>query len=95
MSAFIVNDFHINCLVSWASARHGVAQVSYVWPNQHVYWHGNEERIAQVLYAENVRSVNCRNQCRQPAEGFQFRLESRGMRMSAIQVIRAAHCLDY
>lgn len=95
MSAFVVGDFHINCLVGWAFARSSVCPVSYMWRGQRMYWRGNEERIAQVLYAENVRSVSFRYPGKVLTEGHRYRLESYGGQMTPIQVIRAAHCLEY
>lgn len=95
MSAFIVSDFHINCLVNWAAARNDIDRVSYRWHGQRIDWHGHEERIAQVLHAENVRSFQYRYRMPASPQGFSYRLELRGMQLAAIQVIRAAHCLDY
>lgn len=60
-----------------------------------MYWRGNEERIAQLIHAENVRSVSCRYPGRALTEVYRYRLESHGVRMAPIQVIRAAHCLEY
>ena len=73
MSAYIVDPAHINALVSWASG-HG-RLISYVWQGARRPVNGDEDRIASVLYAENVRSVNYRYSDSEPAHGHVYRPE--------------------
>lgn len=97
MSAYIVEDFHINGLVTWAAMFHGNDRVSYYWNDS---WHpiqGDEQRVAEVLYAENVRSVNerYRNERNSP-EGFKFK-EVLGavMHHTPVEIIKACRCYSY
>jgi hypothetical protein len=58
MSAFILPDYHIDALVSWAAGRR---EVSYYWDNQR--WEINAveaRRVAEMLHDQNVASVNYR-----------------------------------
>lgn len=95
MSAFLVNDFHINALVSWAADKAGPNIVSYYWGGRRRNIRGDEARIASVLWAENVRSVNSRyNECDQ-AHGFRFKREPRAYEMQPGVILGALHCLEY
>lgn len=96
MSAFVVDDFHINFLVNWASNPYHSGAVSYFWGGD---WHDirrDPARVAHVLHAENVRSVNYRYRENQSADNFQFVHMGMGyLDPDAVQVIKAAHCLRY
>lgn len=93
MSAFIVPDYHINALVSWAASRHGSTAVSYYWGNRRREVRNDEKRIASVLYAENVRSVNSRYSEADPAHGFVFKRVAN--MLNPIDVIKACHGYSY
>lgn len=93
MSAFIVPDYHINALVSWAAGRHGSNAVSYWWGGRRREVRGDEKRIASVLYAENVRSVNSRYQECDPAHGFVFKRVAN--MLNPIDVIKGCHGYSY
>lgn len=93
MSAYLVPDYHINALVSWAAGRHGSNAVSYYWGGRRRDIRGDEKRIASVLYAENVRSVNARYRESDPAHGFVFK---RVVNMlNPIDVIKGCHGYGY
>lgn len=96
MSAFIVSDYHINALVSWASSRNGNDAVSYYWSGRRRDVREDSKRVASVLHAENVRSVNARySECDEPA-GFKYRPVALGYtKITPVQVIKACHCLEY
>lgn len=95
MSAFLVNPYHINALVSWAAFKAGPNIVSYYWGGRRRNIRGDEARIASVLYAENVRSVNARyNEC-DPAHGFRFKCEPQACYLKPGQILGALHCLEY
>jgi hypothetical protein len=96
MGAFIVSDFHINFLVNWAANRHGHDAVSYYWNSKRREIRNDARRVASVLYAENVRSVNARySQCENPS-GFRFKPMGLGyLKFEPVQVIKACHCLTY
>jgi hypothetical protein len=73
MSAYQVDDYHINALVSWAAGRHGHQAVSYYWNGSRRDIRTDPKRIASVLYAENVRSVNARYKQADDAHGFRYK----------------------
>ncbi len=93
MSAYLVPDYHINALVSWARDRHGSGAVSYYWGGRRREVRGDEKRIASVLYAENVRSVNSRYKEHDPAHGFRFKWVPNVL--NPIDVIKACHGYTY
>jgi hypothetical protein len=93
MSAYLVPDYHINALVSWAAGKHGSNAVSYWWAGRRREVRGDEKRIASVLYAENVRSVNSRYKEHDPAHGFVFKLVAN--MLNPIDVIKGCHGYAY
>jgi len=96
MSAYLVSDYHINVLVTWAAQQHGMSAVSYYWEGKRRDVRESPRRIASVLFAENVRSVNARyKQCDDPA-GFKYKPVALGYTsLKAIDIIKACHCLHY
>ena len=93
MSAYIVHPFHINALVSWAANRHGHLAISYYWGNRRREIRNDEQRIASVLHAENVRSVNSRYNESEPAHGFKYKHVS--PRLTPVDIIKACHGYAY
>jgi hypothetical protein len=93
MSAYLVTDFHINALVSWAATRHGSHAVSYYWNGRRRDLRNDEKRVASVLFAQNVRSVNSRYNEADPAHGFVFRLVVNVL--NPIDVIKGCHGYAY
>lgn len=93
MSAYLVPDYHINALVSWAASRHGSNAVSYYWGGKHREVRNDEKRIASVLFAENVRSVNARYKAADPAHGFVFKRVVNVL--NPIDVIKGCHGYGY
>ena len=93
MSAYVVPDYHINALVSWAAGRHGSGAVSYYWGGKRREVRGDEKRIASVLYAENVRSVNARYSESDAAHGFVFKRVAN--MLNPIDVIKGCHGYGY
>lgn len=81
MSAFMCDDRHISALACYA-AEHLQA-----------IWHRSAQEFAELLHAENVRSVNARyNRSDEPIFTFEF-VDVRNV--SQIRVIKAAHCYAY
>ena len=90
MSAFVVSNEHINALVNFGLKS--------------TYWDPETEcresidlktaqRVGQILLDENVRSVNYRYSDESvPTPVFKFKI---GGGYTAVQIIKAAHCLDY
>jgi hypothetical protein len=89
MSAFIVNDNHISALVRWACRDN----LRYYRRNADgVGVAGNEQRIAQLLLDENIKSVNHRyNETTEQAIVY----DAFATNLLPIEVIKACHCLAY
>ncbi len=81
MSAFIVTHDHINAIISFA-CQYNIAGVA-----------GREQATAELLLAENTRSVNHRYRENTPVETIVF--SSQDPTLSPIEVIKACDCLDY
>jgi hypothetical protein len=90
MSAFIVTDTHINALVRYAS-RHKIT-VAYGNPTMRLNVSAHEQEVAQLLIDENIKSVNYRYS---EAESGFIEYDRGAPILSAIQAIKAAHCLRY
>jgi hypothetical protein len=92
MSAFIVNDYHINALVSF-----GVEYKAQFYTKK-VGWEYFKDDTAQVmaalLYRANVCSVNHRYSERTRTTGFKFQPVDVSV-WSAADIIKACDCLDY
>jgi hypothetical protein len=95
MSAFIVNDRHIEALIHFVQGHE-----SAVWLTRSLHAHVDERAIADILRAENVRSVRARYGAK-AAEMFPdapvvLRPPSqRAPRLSPVAAIKACDCYDY
>ena len=89
MSAYVVSAYHINALVTYANLE----RIGYFWQGKRRDVREDPRRIASVLYAENVRSVNARYNDAAPAHGHEYRIEL--SHLSHIGAIKACHCLAY
>lgn len=94
MSAFVVSDYHINVIVSWAERMHGNDAVTYYWNGRSRDVRQDAKRIASVLYAENVRSVNTRYEGCDSPNGFRYKRIAY-LNITPVQIIKACHCLTY
>jgi hypothetical protein len=90
MSAFIVSDTHINALVRYAS-RHNV-RAFYGNPLAMFKVKDNEQAAAELLLAENVKSVNYRYR---DNEVMSITYDFAAPILTAIQAIKAVQCLRY
>ena len=91
MSAFICSDKHIGALVRWASehkvtAYHGV-------PGRTYEVRGNEQDIGDILFQENVKSVNYRYKEDDPVEPFIYPEDC--PHLSAVEIYKLAQSLEY
>lgn len=84
MSAFICNDSHITALAAYA-ARHRLCG----------YHEGHIEKIGAILQAENVRSVNYRYKDKEAEPAFTVCAWAEFRTFTPIQIVKAAHCLEY
>lgn len=97
MSAFIVGKPHLDHLIRVAldgPAGHH--------PNWHTYWYDgdqvqsvrdNPDAAGQILWAENVRSVNARYQEDTEIEPYTY--QRPGRRLSAVEALKALDCYEY
>lgn len=91
MSAFIVNDYHINALVSYG-AQQGT---SFYWKGKRfAFDRETASELAAELYSENVRSVNARYNERARRKGFQFTRVVIN-HLEPADIISACDCLRY
>lgn len=90
MSAWILPDRHLNTLVAWA-ARHSVA---YYRDDVRHEINGDEARVAAVLYAANVRSVNHRYDETTPTGGYLYRQPTQPL-PSPLEILKMCDCYDY
>ena len=81
MSAYIVPLKHINAIVKWAS-KHNVGSVP-----------GNEQATAELLLAENTRSVNYRYQESTPVGTIVFDFDAPDL--TPIELIKACRLLTH
>ena len=90
MSAFIVSNKHINTLVTFAGRRNIVAYHGN--PTKSIATAGNEQAAAELLLAENTRSVNCRYKLDKAATPIHFEFVDG---VDAVGILKACNCLDY
>lgn len=92
MSAFIVNDYHINALVSYGiehKAQFYTKNVGREYFTEDTAW-----AMASLLYRANVCSVNRRYGERTRTNGFRFQsVDVSGL--TAADIIKACDCLEY
>lgn len=93
MSAHIVPDAHINALVQWAGDKNGSSAVSYYFAGARRHIRNDQKRIASVLFAENVRSVNARYKECDDAHGFVYRRTT--IQLTPVQVLKALAGYSY
>lgn len=93
MSAFVVAPEHINAIVSWGEAHKH--QASYWWAGRRRPIAGDAARVASVLHAQNVRSVNARYEECDPGHGHRYVQRPRARQLSAVQLLGALDCYEY
>lgn len=90
MSAFICSDKHISAIVKWVS-RHNVS----VWfgnPSRKL-GPGDEQELVDILYAENVKSVNYRYNENDATTGCVYDLGA--PELGSVEVIKLVQSLEY
>jgi hypothetical protein len=84
MSCFVVPDFHIDALVSWAVANHAGAFIDGLDPRG----------LAAELYLANCTAYRERYG-EDPSENYIFTMRPEVHAMPAVQVLKACACLEY
>ena len=93
MSAFVVNNHHINAMLqATAPAYHG-DRSTYYWQGSRHPIAGNQQEVGQKLVKENTRSVNHRYHT--DTEAYRFEWLPFLPPFSAVQIIKACNCYDY
>lgn len=93
MSAFVLDNKHINVIMSAAAPRYPGDGFSYYWQGQRHYSGGRTQEIGQKLVDENFRSVNYRyNKAEQPYTFLNIVLRRV---YSPVEVIKACNCYNY
>lgn len=90
MSAFVVSDEHINALISYARD----CQVHVYGFGSVVAVRGSEQKMAELLLAENIKSV-CYRYKDEDSVPPPIKYRHRAVPLKPIEVIKACHCLDY
>ena len=84
MSCFVVPDYHIDTLVSWAVANHAGAFIDNLSPRE----------LAAELWLANATAYNCRYG-EVVGESYTFTMRPEVHAMPAVQILKACACLDY
>jgi hypothetical protein len=84
MSCFVVPDFHIDALVSWAVANHAAAFIDGLDPRG----------LAAELYLANCTAYRERYG-EDPSENYIFTMRPEVHAMPAVQVLKACNCFEY
>jgi hypothetical protein len=84
MSCFVVPDYHIDTLVSWAVANHAAAFIEDLTPRE----------LAAELHRANCAAYRERYG-EDAGEGYTFTMRPEVHAMPAVQVLKACSCFDY
>jgi hypothetical protein len=97
MSAYIVENDHINVIVSWFDDYRKDNQLWYSVNGNYGYMDKETmPLVAQVLHSENVRSVNNRYNDMESDEVYQFRFISNAKKgFGLAEIAGAIDCLEY
>lgn len=92
MSAFICSDDHISALVRFACVNNVAFWVGN--PSRRL-GAGDEQALVDILYKENVKSVNCRyrNEAPEPTTGCVYNPNAK--RLTPVEAIKLAQSLAY
>lgn len=96
MSAFVVNDNHINVIVSYFVEDAMDDRLWYEMNGKYGYMSKEDaEKVAQCLYSQNIRSVNDRyNELEE--DGFAYKFIPHARRVYSIgEIAMALDCLEY
>lgn len=97
MSAFILDDAHINAILQAAAPRYPGDGASYRWYSGEEWvnqpFGGHRQEIGQKLIDENYRSVNHRYG--KDSKPHQFRSMPAAKTHSPVELIKLCHCYVY
>ena len=93
MSCILVNDYHLDALVTWGAAR----GVSWYRPSaqRHIDIRGNEAEAAELLHAANAAAFRERYpHAADPILPHRYRARAVAW-LPAVQIVKACDCLAY
>lgn len=90
MSAYVVDDKHIDAIVNFAICSKASF---YFHPARIDITRSNAQEIGQILIDENYRSVNYRYRETDEPHSYQFTLARSPL--APVAVLKAINCLDY
>ena len=93
MSAFLVNDLHIDALLTYAQRAKWVRPSYYCHNEKQVTFFDNLDSIGQTLVDQNFRSVNHRYSTEAEITNYYFTPYSR--LLSPVEAIKACDCYNY
>lgn len=93
MSAYIVDNAHINAILNAIAPYHPGDSATYQWQGRLYHMAGDTQRLGQVLTDENYRSVNYRYQEQTEARRFQHVMLNRSF--SPIEIVSLCHGYIY
>ena len=104
MSAFIVTHQHINTMLNFAAANAGnLSPCVYLKDDANLNFSGDQQAMAEILLAENVRSVQARYPALDNPDAMPGKIGEIGQPIryaftrpiSPVQAIKACKCYDY
>jgi hypothetical protein len=94
MSAFLVNDRHIDALLTWAMRPRWQAPAYYRFGDKQVTFFDNLDDIGQCLVNQNYASLNGRYGDTDPAHEYKFKRYDTSL-LDPVRVIKACDCYNY
>ncbi|HRZ58952.1 MAG TPA: hypothetical protein P5163_00040 [Rubrivivax sp.] len=93
MSAFLVNPFHLDALVTWGALQ----GVRYYGPGVRlVEFRDAAAHVAELLREANVGKMRgLYGDKLPPVEAYAYHFERDARFLAPVQIIKAVHCLDY
>jgi len=93
MSAFIVDNAHINAILNATAPRFAGDSATYYWKGKLYYMGGDTQRLGQVLTDENHRSVNYRYN--EQTEPRRFQRVMLNKSFSPLEIVKLCHGYSY
>ena len=93
MSAFLVNDKHIDALLTWAVRPRWQAPSHYQHNENKVIFYDNLEVIGQELVNENHKSLT--DKYHDPYHSHEYKFTPYLNPLSPVQIIKACDCYNY
>jgi len=93
MSAFVVDNAHINAMLNAIAPAHEGDSATYHWQGKLHYMAGRTQEVGQILTDENHRSVNYRYNEETEPRRFQRVMLNRSF--SPVEIVKLCHSYSY